>query len=283
MNRSAADNFSSAATNGAASVPRIQRILLIRHGYSMGNHDSSFYARLGDPSVPLHEDGWRQAIAAGEFLKEYYKANPPSFANGPRIWASSFQRTRETAGGLIEGAQGALDHCSPIYESPYLVEQDFGMFAHNPDRAWQEQHMPLEKAFTRARAKQHKFFSRLPHGESPYDTYLRMGDAIASMQRDAQRKGVDDVLVVCHGVTLRAFAMRFLHISDRAWDHFRNPGNCDIYAIELDTKGHYGLKKIYDGQNAVAVDIDILSDLRKKVPLLTPKNLPKPPQHLRIR
>lgn len=264
-------------------TPRIRRILLIRHGFSMGNADPTQYAKLGDPNVPLHEKGWEQAIAAGAFLKDYYAKNGVLCANGPRIWASSFQRTRDTAGGLIEGAQGALDHCSPIYELPYLVEQDFGIFAHNPDRKWREQNMPLEQAFTRARAKQSKFFSRLPHGESPYDTYLRMGDVIASMQRDCQRKGVDDLLVVCHGVTLRCFAMRFLHISDRAWDHFRNPGNCDIYAIELDGKGRHGLKKIYDGEKGLEVDIDILADLRRQVPPLTPGTLPKPPQHLRIR
>lgn len=264
-------------------LPRIKRILLIRHGFSLGNADPSQYAKLGDPNVPLYEKGWEQAIAAGAFLKDYYAKNGTHFAAGPRIWASSFQRTRDTAGGLIEGAQGALDHCSPIFESPDLVEQDFGIFAHNPDRKWRELNMPLEQAFTRARAKQHKFFSRLPHGESPYDTYLRMGDVIASMQRDCHRKGEDDLLVVCHGVTLRCFAMRFLHISDRAWDHFRNPGNCDIYAIELGGNGHYGMKKIYDGEQGLAVDINILADLRTQVPALTPQNLPKPPRHLRIR
>lgn len=263
-----------------AAVPRIQRILLVRHGYSMGNHDHSLYAKLGDPLVPLHDEGWRQAIKAGAFLKDYYAKNKPTYEKGPSLWASSYLRTRETLGGIVYGAKGALDHCEKVYESPDMVEQDFGMFAHvlPEDR---DRLMPLETEFSKSRRKQFKFFSRLPHGESPYDTYLRMGDVVASMQRDCQRKGHDDFLIVSHGVSARAFIMRFLHLSDRAWEHFSNPNNCDILAIELQDNGTYGLRKIYDGPSGVACDVDILSDLRAKVPPLTTASLPRPPKHLR--
>lgn len=269
------------ANDNDPQVKRIKRIILVRHGYSMGNHDGNNYQKYGDCNVPLHDDGWEQAIACGMFLKDYYNQKAAHFEGGPRIWASSFRRTLETTSGIVYGAQGALDHCSPIFESANLVEQDFGMFAHYADRQWQEKNMSLERAFVDARRKQSKFFSRLPHGESPFDTYIRMGDVIASMQRDAQRKGVDDLIVVCHGVTLRAFATRFLHISDRAWDAFRNPGNCDVYAIELNENDEYGLNRIYDGQKGQKVNEDILAELRKEVPILTPKTLPSVPQHIK--
>jgi len=262
-----------------SAVPRIKRILLVRHGYSMGNHDQNVYSQLGDPHVPLHDEGWRQAIKAGAFLADYYKNSPSSFSAGPSVWSSSYLRTRETLGGIFDGAKGALDHCSPIHESPDLVEQDFGLYAFiaSKDRA---DALPHQAAFTKARLEQHKFFSRLPYGESPYDTYLRMGDVVAAMQRDCQRKAVDDFLVVAHGVSVRTFAMRFLHIPDRAWEHFRNPGNADILAIELQDNGKYSLRKIYDGPDSKPCDVDILSDLYAKAPLLTAQTLPKPPKHL---
>lgn len=261
------------------AVPRIQRILLVRHGYSMGNYDDSYYSKLGDPHVPLHEEGWRQAIKAGEFLADLYKRQSPYFEGGPSVWSSSYLRTRETLGGIFHGAAGALDHCSPIHESPDLVEQDFGIFQHIP-HAERDKKIPLERAFSSTRKKQNKFFSRIPHGESPYDTYMRMGDVIASMYRMCEREGKNDFLVVAHGVTTRAFAMRFLQISDRAWDHFRNPENCDVMEIALQKDGTYGLSKIYDGPSGQVVSQDILADLHAKVPPLSARNLPKPPKHL---
>lgn len=262
------------------ATPRIKRILLVRHGYSMGNDDHSMYAKLGDPKVPLHEEGWKQAIAAGDFLKNYYAQNPSHFEGGPSVWASSFQRTRETLGGIFYGAAGALDHCSPIHESPDLVEQDFGLKSFLT-REQMENERRLENEFSRVRRKQYKFYSRLPHGESPFDTYLRMGDVIGSMQRACEREGKDDILIVAHGVTTRAFAMRFLQLPDRAWEHFRNPGNCDIMAIELQEDGSYSLSKIYEGPDGKAVNIDLLADLTAKAPPLCKDTLPKPPQHLR--
>jgi 2,3-bisphosphoglycerate-dependent phosphoglycerate mutase len=262
------------------AVSRIQRILLVRHGYSMGNHDHSQYAKLGDPLIPLHDDGWKQAIKAGEFLAQHYQDHPPLYENGPSVWASSYLRTRETLGGIVHGAKGALDHCHPIHESPDMVEQDFGMKSFLPSEEMKK-YRAIEDEFTRTRLEQFKFYSRLPHGESPFDTYLRMGDVVASMQRDCQRKGQNDFLVVSHGVSARTFAMRFLHIPDRAWEHFKNPGNCDIMAIELQKNGRYSLKKIYDGPSGLACDVDLLSDLQAKVPALTAQTLPKPPKHLR--
>lgn len=238
------------------------------------------YARLGDPNISLHEDGWKQALNAGAFLKKYYAENPPHFVDGPSIWASSFLRTRETLGGIFYGAAGALDHCSPIHESPDLVEQDFGLKAFLTREEF-ERERGLENHFSRTRRKQYKFYSRLPHGESPFDIYLRMGDVISSMQRDCGRQGKDDVLIVAHGVSTRAFAMRFLHLPDRAWEHFGNPENCDIMAIELQPDGSYSLMKIYDGPTAMAVQEDLLADLTVKASPMTSATLPLPPKHLR--
>jgi 2,3-bisphosphoglycerate-dependent phosphoglycerate mutase len=262
------------------SIPRIKRILLVRHGYSMGNHDHTMYAKLGDPLVPLHDEGWKQAIDAGSFLKDYYAKNVTSFENGPSVWASSFLRTRETLGGIFHGAAGALDHCTPIHESPDLVEQDFGLKAYlSPEEMANERR--LENEFSKVRRQQYKFYSRLPHGESPFDTYLRMGDVIASMQRDCERQGKDDILIVAHGVTTRAFAMRFLHLPDRAWEHFSNPGNCDIMEIELQEDGSYSLNKIYDGPDGKEVKVNLLADLMQKAPPMCKDTLPKPPKHIR--
>ena len=38
-------------------------------------------------------------------------------------------------------------------------------------------------------------------------------------------------MVVCHGVTLRAFVMQWLHKPYEWFDQQQNPGNCDVYHI----------------------------------------------------
>lgn len=53
-------------------LDKIERIILVRHGYSMGNFDANNYKKYGDSEVPLHDTGWKQAIRVGEFFREIF-------------------------------------------------------------------------------------------------------------------------------------------------------------------------------------------------------------------
>ena len=49
--------------------------------------------------------------------------------------------------------------------------------------------------------------------------------------RQIERKQADRVLIVTHGLTIRCFVMRFLHLSVEQFDSLANPANCDVITL----------------------------------------------------
>lgn len=41
-----------------------------------------------------------------------------------------------------------------------------------------------------------------------------------------------NVLIVTHGLTIRCFVMRFMHLTVEQFENLANPKNCDIITIE---------------------------------------------------
>ena len=75
------------------------------------------------------------------------------------------------------------------------------------------------------------FYYRFRGGESPADCYDRASSFLESMMRQVERKGAERVLVVSHGLFIRCFVMRFLHLTVEDFDRLANPRNCDIVTI----------------------------------------------------
>ena len=59
--------------------------------------------------------------------------------------------------------------------------------------------------------------------------------------RDADREEdpIENVFIVSHGVTIRAFTMQFLHKEFEWFEKEPNPNNCSIRLIEADETGRY--------------------------------------------
>jgi broad specificity phosphatase PhoE len=51
------------------------------------------------------------------------------------------------------------------------------------------------------------------------------------MMRQVERKRAERVLIVTHGLTIRCFVMRFLHLSVEEFDSLANPRNCAVVTI----------------------------------------------------
>ena len=75
------------------------------------------------------------------------------------------------------------------------------------------------------------FYYRFEGGESPADCYDRTAGFLESMMRQKDRKKASQVLIVTHGLTVRCFAMRFLHLRVEDFDRMLNPANCDIITM----------------------------------------------------
>jgi len=205
------------------------RILLVRHGESMGNVDPSIHATTADHAVPLSPRGKDQARAAGARLAEHFTAELGTPNRHIRLWVSPYKRTRETADALAETAGAWI---TDRVEHVLLCEQQFGLFDGVPEEELPAR-FPREFEYYDMQCRfGGKFWARMPQGESRFDVAQRIHQAFGTFHRDAQAHGIRDLVVICHGVTLRAFVMMWCHLSPEWFEHEPNPGNAAIRLVE---------------------------------------------------
>ncbi len=207
------------------------RILLVRHGESISNVDARIYADMSDHVIPLSEEGRTQAAKAGEFLRDYFATLPRDESySAVRMWTSPYRRTRETA-DAIESALGgsiSLDRREHIN----LCEQQFGLFDGIPDEELPIR-FPNEFAhYQKCVDHEGKFWARVPLGESRFDVAVRVRETFGTFLRDAERRQYKNIIVICHGVTLRAFVMQWLHLTPEWFEAESTPGNCWIRLVD---------------------------------------------------
>ena len=184
-------------------------IKLIRHGESKANTGELDAQQVGDYSIGLTERGRQQSAHAGQTLGA-------NFLTQALIYCSPYYRTRETLHHLLLGA--GLDPAAiKVYEDPRLREVEHGYA--NID-AQQE-----------LRRIHGWFYYRYKGGESPADCYDRTSSFLESMMRQAQRSHAQRILIVTHGLTIRCFVMRFLHLRVEQFEIIKNPANCEVITI----------------------------------------------------
>ena len=184
-------------------------IKLIRHGESEANTGKMDPFKQKDASIPLSDLGNEQAKNAGALIGK-------NFIQSALVYCSPYKRTRETMHGIIEGA-GLESNDIKIYEDPRLREVDMGYG--DPE----EQH-ELRKIHG-------WFYYRFEGGESPADCYDRTSAFLESLMRQVERSNKNNVLIVCHGLTLRCFVTRYLHLTVEQFEEMHNPDNCEITTI----------------------------------------------------
>jgi broad specificity phosphatase PhoE len=190
------------------------RITLVRHGQSEGNTGIHDYAAVGDHKVVLTQTGNEQAYLAGQQLSNILNRTTE---DNTLIYCSPYTRTRQTLAGMFHGA-GILPEDHPrVFEDPRLRETEHGY----TDATDQK---PM-------RAIHGWFYYRYAGGESPADCSDRISTFLESMMRQVQRKKPQNVIIVTHGLSMRCFVMRFLHLTVEQFETLANPGNCDIITI----------------------------------------------------
>src|SRR5512140_554251 len=101
------------------------RILLVRHGESLGNVDPTIHATTADHAVPLSARGVDQAREAGRAVAAHYAKVLGDERPHVRLWVSPYKRTRQTADALMETAGAWI---TDRVEHILLCEQQFGLF-----------------------------------------------------------------------------------------------------------------------------------------------------------
>ena len=208
------------------------KILLVRHAQSLGNVDPSVYATMADHAIPLTPLGKEQALTVGSEIRrhlELYVGGRSADYEYVRLWTSPYRRTRETADGIMARAGRWV---SDRREHILLGEQQFGLFDGVPDTELPTQ-FPREYGHYRKLVDQEgKFWARMPLGESRFDVAKRVHQAFGTFHRDAVFHGIETVIIVCHGVVLRAFVMMWCHLSPEWFETEPNPANGAIRLLE---------------------------------------------------
>ena len=98
----------------------VSRILLVRHGESLGNLSDLTYVTTPDWKIPLSATGVQQATQAGQRIKDVI-GDESVF-----VYVSPYLRTRQT----LEYLRQSLDpkQVAGVREEPRISEQQFGNF-----------------------------------------------------------------------------------------------------------------------------------------------------------
>jgi broad specificity phosphatase PhoE len=192
------------------------RIILLRHGQSLGNVDELAYCRIPDHALPLTELGEREARAAGATIRELTGDGPVA------AYVSPYRRTRRTFELLGIDAER-------IVTEPRVREQDWGNLQ---DPVQQEVLKHQRHAFGH-------FFFRLPNGESGADVDDRVAAFLDGLEvrlhQDEQHPKT--VLVVSHGLTIRLLCRRLFGWSIELFESLSNVDTCEHRVLDHDGTG----------------------------------------------
>jgi broad specificity phosphatase PhoE len=186
-------------------------VKLVRHGTSKANTGEMDPQVVGDFRIPLADIGHEQALSAGAAIGA-------EFLRGALIYTSPYLRARQTLQGLLDGARVPSGPGQVrVYEDPRLREVDHGYASVRDQQEMRETHG--------------WFYYRYSGGESPADCFDRTSGFLEGLMRQVPRKNADHVLIVTHGLTIRCFVMRFLHLTVEQFEEILNPGNGDIITL----------------------------------------------------
>lgn len=128
---------------------RPRRIVLLRHGESLGNVDESAYVTTADWRIPLTNLGKEQAVEAGRCLREKISEEDAKIV----FYYSPYLRTKQTLDELLPYfSDGEILSC---LEEPRISEQQIGNF----------QNVQQVLDAKKERSKFGRFFYRFPSGE----------------------------------------------------------------------------------------------------------------------
>lgn len=217
--------------------PRPRRIILVRHGQSLGNVDDSVYTRVADPKVGLTPRGVAEAEGCGRQMREMIEKDG---ADDWKVYfyVSPYRRGIETLRNLAKAFERS--RIAGVREEPRLREQDFGNFQ-------DKEQMKVEKA---VRARYGRFFYRFPNGESAADVYdritgfretLRSDIDIGRFQPPGKQTANMNLVLVSHGLTLRVFLMRWYKWTVEQFEGLHNMPNGSMLVMGRGYGGRYSL------------------------------------------
>jgi broad specificity phosphatase PhoE len=195
-----------------------KRLILVRHGESLGNVDQTVYRYRPDHALPLTDKGTEQAIELGRRLRDIVPVG-----ESVSFFVSPYRRSQETmqaASHAFATTAGELQ----VREDPRIREQDFGNFQ-NPGEM---------KKFMKERGVFGTFYYRFPSGESAADVYDRVSSFLESLYRHFEGPScADNIIIVAHSICVNVFLARWEKMPIAEYEDSRlRLGNCDFVVLE---------------------------------------------------
>ncbi|CAB9519268.1 mutase-like protein [Seminavis robusta] len=250
------------------------KVVMVRHGQSMGNVDEGLYSTTPDNAMPLTKLGWEQARKAGQHLKNHVLGKSETV----HFIVSPYARTVETFHGIVSAW---CDPDSPEFasipdremrlkawyaklmeqgltwhEDPRIREQDFGNYQ-DPD---------LIRKAKRDRHRFGVFYYRFAHGESASDVFDRVSTFLDSLWRSFDMGRSQNYVLVTHGISIRVLLARYFRYTIHQFNMLSNPRNCEMVAMGHDGHGRLRLQGRYQlhlKERPVAKNNDIMSNGEK--------------------
>eukprot|EP01124_Arcella_intermedia_P005024 TRINITY_DN12924_c0_g1_i1.p1 TRINITY_DN12924_c0_g1~~TRINITY_DN12924_c0_g1_i1.p1 ORF type:complete len:364 (+),score=61.97 TRINITY_DN12924_c0_g1_i1:11-1102(+) len=232
-------------------------LVLVRHGRSEGNDNPQTFASKSDHAIPLSSSGKEESRIAGQQIAEYYKRK---FPKGPAsdwkcsIWTSTYKRARETAEIIKEEAK---EWVTDVKESIFLVEQQYGLFE-GIDWTRDEKAFPKElEYYNRCYERGGLFWAKVPMGESRFDVCQRAFQCLGLIHDDAKSNHINSVIIVSHGVTLKALMMCYFNLTPEWFEEEKNPHNGSVrrmYANQTPEFIWEGKGSYYDAPDGMLVN-----------------------------
>jgi broad specificity phosphatase PhoE len=193
------------------------KIILLRHGLSLGNVDPQAYVDYSDDKIPLIDVGVTQAKEAGTILDSTL-SNDVSLD----VYCSPYLRTVQT----LEGATSTINRTvNFVKHDSRLREQHWGDFD-----TIDEQNVALT-GYSRD-----PMFYRYPNnGESGLEAQDRLASFVDSIKANIYRDDKTDpydILVVSHGMSIRLMVGHIMGWTASEIASKRYPRNCEPLILE---------------------------------------------------
>lgn len=208
------------------NAARPRRIILVRHGESVGNVDRAAYESTPDSQIALTRLGHLQGEALGKQIRHLVGDGLVRFAYSP------YMRTRQTLNAILTAFEGQSVELSA---EPRLREQDFGNF----------QNVETMRDAYKERQKFGRYYYRFPNGEAGTDVYDRVCDLWGTLTgvMDDPRQPLDNIVLVTHGLLMRVFCMVYFHWTVQEFEQVWNPSNCEAWVLaKKPATGRYELE-----------------------------------------
>ena len=238
-------------------------IYLVRHGETEGNIDRSVYLTKADHAIRLTPKGIEQARTAGVFLADHLDRqrtlNPDDFGK-VRVWHSPYYRARETAAHMLAPLGQKFDHdpqtgILSYRQDPFLFEQKAGLFDGLKDEDYETTFPEAAQDYAKHARYNGRSYAKSPNGESRIDIVIRVKHFFGTILDDFKKHDIRHVVVINHGVTVRAMAMGWMRYEPEWLEAEKNPGNCWIRHIHGTRSNGYVDEGYIHGHKAPIRDV----------------------------